>query len=147
MKYTDIKATLNSYLEEKYKNIKIYGKDVAEGYITPCFFTSVISFPETQSNKNFVSSGFTYKIAYFQSVKDEVDQLEKLDEIYDLFEKSIVIKDRTLLIKEKDFEYIGEKSDILEISIKCEYLENRYIPPLEEVADNLELNIKEVYNK
>ena len=141
MKKTSVKQALNEKLKEKYPDIRIYGKEVQQGYKTPCFFTSLVSQPETHTNKNFISGGVTLKILYFQDIKDELDQLTKIDEIYAIFDKTIQIDDRIIEIKEKDFDYVGEKSDILEISLKLPYLENKYIEPQIEPAEIFELKM------
>lgn len=141
MKYVEIKRSLNELLKGEYPNIKIYGNEVKEGYETPSFFTSLVSVPETPANKNFINGGFSYKIVYFQDCKDEYDQLQKIDEIYQLFGMSVKIGNRTLLVKEKTWDYVGEKSDILEITIKCEYMENRYKPDEEDMAEELILKV------
>ena len=143
MKLTLVKRTFNEVLKTKYPDIKIYGKEVQQGYDTPCFFTSLVSTPETRSNKNFTKGGVTLKVIYFQDIKDEADQLTKIDEIYEIFDKTISIGNRTFEIKEKDYDYIGEKSDILEISIKIEWIENRYKESEEPTADRYKINIKE----
>ena len=142
MKLTSVKKALNEKLKELYPDIKIYGKEVQQGYNPPCFFTSLISQPETHSNKNFVSGGVTLKILYFQDIKNEADQLSKIDEIYGIFDKTIQIGNRIIEVKEKEFEYVGEASDILEISLKLQYLENRYQKPTEKAADAYDLKIK-----
>lgn len=142
MEFTQIKKSLNELLKKQYPEIKIYGNEVKEGYKMPSFFTSLVSFPETPANKNFMQGGFTFKIVYFQAKKDEMDQLEKLDKIYEAFGLSVQIGKRHLIVKEKDFDYVGEKADILEISLKFEHIDNKYMPLEEEVADELKLKIE-----
>lgn len=141
MEFTQIKKSLNELLKKQYPEMKIYGNEVKEGYKMPSFFTSLVSFPETPANKNFMQGGFTFKIVYFQAVKDEMDQLEKLDKIYEIFGLSVQIGKRHLIVKEKDFDYVGEKADILEISLKFEHIDNNYLPAEGEVADELKLKI------
>lgn len=141
MKFVDIKKDLNKIIKTAYPNIPIYGNEVKEGYQTPSFFTSLVSFPETYTNKNYASGGFTYKIVYFQNKKDELDQLNVLDSLYAAFGLSVNIGERTLICKEKDFDYIGEKADILEISIKFEFMEDRETPPDEDLMDEIDVSI------
>lgn len=146
MKFKEIKTELNKLIKTKYPDMKIYGVEVKEGYKTPSFFTSLVSFPETPANRNFINGGFTYKIVFFQDVKDELEQLDVLDTIYELFGLSVQIGERTLICKEKDYDYVGEKADILEISIKFEFMENREKPIEADLMEDLELNMKKEEN-
>ena len=141
MKFVDIKKELNNVVKSAYPDIVIYGKEVKEGYKVPSFFTSLVSFPEGPTNKNFIKGGFTYKIVYFQETKDEAEQLKVLDNIYAAFGLTVKIKDRTLICKEKEFDYIGERADILEISIKFEFMENVEQPIDEDLMEEVDLNI------
>lgn len=74
--------------------------------------------------KNFASGGFTVKITYFQEEKNELDQLKKVDEIKNLFGLIFFVGDRRLTVGEYSHDYIGEYSDILQISIDIDYKEN-----------------------
>ena len=103
---------------------KIYGKEIREGYDAPCFFTEILDRGSRAETKNFAKGGFTIKITYFQAEKNELDQLEKVDEIKDLFGLFFCVEDRKLTIGEFSHDYIGEYQDILQISIEIDYKEN-----------------------
>lgn len=103
---------------------KIYGKEIKEGYEPPCFFTEILDRGSTAETKNFARGGFTVKITYFQREKDEMDQLEKVDGIKDLFGLVFCVGDRRLTIGEISCDYIGEYQDILQVSIDIDYREN-----------------------
>lgn len=96
--------------------------------------------PET---KNFATGSFTIKITYFQSQKNELDQLEKVDEIKELFglflrvEDQEAKKDRYLLIKEYSHDFTGEYSDILQISIDIDYHGNTTKQNIAPTADDI----------
>lgn len=109
------------YPPQKYK---IYGKEIREGYKEPCFFTEILDRGSSAETKNFAKGGFTVKITYFQEVKNESDQLEKADEIKDLFGLFFCVGDRKLTVGEFSYDYIGEYQDILQISIEIDYKEN-----------------------
>lgn len=147
MKLTDVKIAINSKLKGLYPDIKIYGKEIHQGYVAPCFFSYLVSQPRTHSNKNFAQGGITVKILYFQEIKDEADQLRKVDEIFELFDKTITIGDRAIEVKEREFDYVGEKNDILEITLKIPFLENNYKEPDVECATSYKANIKEGKNE
>lgn len=124
MKFTAIKKAVNKLLSEKYPDYKIYGKEIKEGYDTPSFFTEILDKGSRAETKNFASGGFTVKITYFQNQKNELDQLEKVDEIKDLFKLIFCVEGRRLTVGEYSHDYIGEYSDILQISIDIDYKEN-----------------------
>ncbi len=103
---------------------KIYGKEIREGYEAPCFFTELIDRGSRAETKNFAKGGFTIKITYFQPERNELDQLEKVDEIKDLFGLIFCVGDRKLTVGDLSYDYIGEYQDILRISIGIDYKEN-----------------------
>ena len=103
---------------------KIYGKEIREGYDAPCFFTEILDRGSRAETRNFAKGGFTVKITYFQTEKNELDQLEKVDEIKDLFGLIFCVGDRKLTIGDFSHDYIGEYQDILQISIEIDYKEN-----------------------
>ena len=103
---------------------KIYGKEIREGYDAPCFFTEILDRGSRAETRNFAKGGFTIKITYFQAEKNELDQLEKVDEIKDLFGLIFCVGDRKLTIGDFSHDYIGEYQDILQINIEIDYKEN-----------------------
>lgn len=115
---------VNELLSTKYPMYKIYGKEIKEGYTAPSFFTEILDKGSRANTKNFVSGGFTVKIIYFQKEKNELDQLKKVDEIKNLFGLIFFVGERRLLVREYSHDFIGEYSDILQISIDINYKEN-----------------------
>lgn len=119
-----MKAAVNALLSSKYPEYKIYGKEIKEGYGTPSFFTEIVDRGSRAETKNFAAGGITVKITYFQKVKNELDQLKKVDEIKDLFGLVFFVGNRRLTVGEYSHDFIGEYSDILQISIDIDYKEN-----------------------
>jgi hypothetical protein len=126
------------YPPEKYR---IYGKEIKEGYIAPCFFTEILDKGSSAETKNFAKGGFTIKITYFQKEKNELDQLEKVDEIKDLFGLIFYVEDRKLTIGDFSHDYIGEYQDILQISIEVDYNENTQKEHTAPIATGLSVDI------
>lgn len=141
MKFADIKKAINALLKQKYPSYKIYGKEVKEGYDTPAFFTEIIDKGSRGKTKNFSEGGFTIKITYFPKVNNELDKLEKTDEIKDLFGLVFFLGERRLTVGEYSHDFIGEYSDILQISIDIEYKENTKKVETHEVATDVAINI------
>lgn len=120
---------------------KIYGKEIKEGYDAPCFFTEILDRGGKGETKNFAKGGFTIKITYFQTEKNELDQLEKVDEIKDLFGLIFCVGDRKLTIGDFSHDYIGEYQDILQISIEIDYKENTQKEDTASVAQEIGVEI------
>jgi hypothetical protein len=126
------------YPPDKYK---IYGKEIKEGYAAPCFFTEILDKGSSAETKNFAEGGFTIKITYFQKEKNELDQLEKVDEIKDLFGLIFCVGERKLTIGDFSHDYIGEYQDILQISIDVDYNENTQKVNTAPIATGLSVDI------
>lgn len=52
------------------------------------------------------------------------------------------VRDRYLLVSEFTYDYTGEHSEILQISIDFEYKENVYQPERQTEADELNMNLR-----
>jgi len=141
LKFVEIKKAVNALLKQKYPSYKPYGKEVKEGYSTPAFFTEILDKGSRAETKNFTTGGFTIKITYFQTEKNELDQLEKVDEIKDLFGLVFLVGKRRLTVGEFSHDYIGEYSDILQISIDIDYKENTQKADTHEIATEANINI------
>lgn len=143
IKFVEIKKAINELLKGRYppSQYKIYGKEVKEDYVLPCFFTEILDKGSKAETKNFAKGGFTIKITYFQEVKNELDQLEKVDEIKDLFGLIFCVGDRKLTVGEFSHDFIGEYQDILQISIDIDYKENTQKPDTAPVATEIEVKV------
>lgn len=119
--------------------MKVYGKEVKEGFDTPCFFTEILDRGGKPETKNFSTGGFTLKILYFQEVKNELDQLEKVDEIKELFGMVFIVDSRKLTIKEYSHDFIGEYSDILQISVDFDWKENTRQKEMQPLAESMKI--------
>lgn len=144
MKYADIKTAVNNLLYSKYSENEytVYGKEVKEGYDTPAFFTEIIDGGSHQETINYGQGRFTIQITYFQKVKNELDQLTKADEIKELFGLCLAIGNRKIGVKEFSYDFVGEYSDILQISVDFEYYENTKKEDTSEKAMELDLAIR-----
>lgn len=124
MKQVEIKKAINSLLKGRYPEHKVYGKEVKEGYQAPCFFAEILSKGEKPGSKSFSSGGFSLLITYFQEKINELDQLDKVDEIKELFGLIFEVGSRKLTVGEYSYDFVGEYSDILQISIEFDYKSN-----------------------
>lgn len=130
-------------MKERYPppQYKIYGKEIREGYSPPCFFTEILNKGSKSETKNFAKGGFTIKITYFQEETNELDQLEKADEIKELFGLVFHVGERKLTVGEFSHDFIGEYQDILQISIDVDYMENTQKEDMAPVANEINANV------
>lgn len=133
-----IKTAINDLLS-KATGLKIYGKEVVEGYETPSLFTEKVSKPFQRETIGFAKSGFTIKITYFQSSPDELEQMRLLDTVREAFGMTVKIENRTLTVGEITHDYIGQKEDILQISVDFDFYENTTPGETAEIAEEAEI--------
>lgn len=141
--YGDLVRELNSMLKRKYPDVKIYGNDTTEGWIKPYFFLECVPYGMNYVSRNYMKKTCSLKITYFQRVKDEPDQYQKVEEIRELLGMKFCVKGRKLDIKEYTHDYVGEYNNILQISFDLEWFENNYKEPGEEKMKEVELYLKE----
>ena len=143
MKLTDIKRSFNSVLKKNKNKYKIYGKDTDEDYTRPCLFTEIIPKSGKNQTQTWYESGVIFKITFLEKEKNEIAQLELYDEIRELFGMYLKVGNRCLTISNISFDYIGEKTDIIQISIDIDYQENTEKPDESENIENIEIKFKE----
>ncbi len=136
----DIYMAIKSLLKSKYPEINIYGNEVTEGFDKPSYFISLI--PKQISNEgiNFKLKAYTVLINYFQSATNEIDNLQKADEIFELFGYFLTVNNKKLRITDSDYEFIGDNKNILQISINIEYFEANEKTETSKVAQKISLN-------
>lgn len=136
-----IKTVINDLLSNA-TGLKIYGKEVTEGYTTPSLFVEKVSKPFKRETQGFAKSGFAIKITYFQPAPDELDQMRLLDNVRDAFGMVVKIEDRALTVGEITHDYVGQKADILQISLDFDFYENTTPQETAEIAKEYGLEIK-----
>ena len=135
-----IKTAANELLNEA-TGLKIYGKEITEGYTTPSLFIEIISKPFQRKTRGFAKSGFTLKITYFQEAPEELQQLQLVDTVKEAFGMVFTVQDRKLTGGEITHDYIGQKEDILQISVDFEFYENTATEPEGETAGEMDFNL------
>lgn len=139
----DIKKSIVSALKEKYKRLPIYGADVKEGLKMPSFFVQLLPSTVETENINSFRSDYLLVITYFQKTKDEADMLKCAFTIQQMFAKRFRVKDRSLEVKDFNYDFTGEHDDILQINITLSYLDawekEEKEPQMKELLMNSEL--------
>jgi hypothetical protein len=80
-------------------------------------------------------------ITYVQRIPDQVDNLEKVENIADTFGMNMEINNRNLLVLDYDHEYIGEQNNILQISFALDWWEDTHQESTEEIMEQLHTNV------
>ena len=147
IKASDLKKALNGVLRSLYsEGYRFYGKEVSEGYEKPSFFTELVLLSYQNETTNFRSMRYGYYITYFQKDtangrKDEADALKKWDEIRNAYGLKIKVGKRFLNITGCNYEWVGEKRDILQVSLYIDFIEE--IEKTETAPIMQELTLKE----
>lgn len=137
----EIKTAANELLHRA-TGLKVYGREVTEGFERPSLFAEIIPKPFRREGKGFAKSGFTIKVTYFQTTPDESQQLRLVDTIKDAFGMVFVVQHRKLTVGEIEYDYVGQKEDILQISVDFDFYENTSVEPEEETAQEMEFGLR-----
>lgn len=101
-----------------------------------------VSKPFKRETIGYAKSGFTIKITYFQSAPNELEQMRLLDKVRDAFGMCVKIADRKLTVGDITHDYVGQKEDILQISVDFDFYENTVPEETAEIASEYGLEIK-----
>ena len=136
----EIKMAANELLREA-TGLKIYGKEVTEGYGTPSLFVEIVPKPLLRETRDFAKSGFAIKITFFQETPEELEQLRLVDTVKEAFGMVFAVQERKLTVGELTYDYVGQKEDILQISVEFDFYENTVPEPEGEIARELDFNL------
>ena len=75
-----IKTAANELLKTA-TGLKVYGKEVTEGWSTPALFIEIIPKPFRGKLEGFAKSGFAVKITHLQDTPNELEQLQMVDTV------------------------------------------------------------------
>ena len=138
----DIKAAIIEKLRSRFPNYEYYsGLEVIEGYEKPCFFTFIEILDVSKINTNISNTDYLFLIDYFQPEKDEIDLLEKMEEIINLFLNGFKVKDR-YIVPELSQNYIGKNKNILEIELSFSVIQEITKEETEDKIENVKVNLQ-----
>ena len=124
LSYSDIIKQVNNLLKNKYSNIKRYGNDTVDKAVPPYFFVECVPYGTDRQTQNMLNKSCSIKITYVQIIPEQVDTLNKVEEIFELLTMTLKVKGRKLLIQDYSYEYIGENNNIPQISFKLNWWES-----------------------
>ena len=70
-----------------------------------------------------------------------MQQLQLVDTVKEAFGMAFTVQDRKLTVGEITYDYIGQKEDILQISVDFEFYENTATEPEGETAGEMDFNL------
>ena len=144
MTLIELKKGLIELMQTVFPNHNYYSMEVVEDYDRPCFFTQLKPTNTMAKNYNKKNNQMTFYIDYLQEQIDEVDMLETIDKLRNLFELSVRIEDRSIDVEGFDWDFVGTKRNILEVSIdlqwdeKIEHLDNAPLIESVEMTNEME---------
>ena len=145
MTLSELKKGLLSLMQMIYPETeyKYYGMDVSEGFERPSFFTQIKPVEMDPNNYNSRNNRVTFFIDYMQEIVDEVDALDKIQQIRDSFGLAVKIGDRAVKVVSYDYDFIGTERNIPEISIDLEWMDRidhtENLPLMESAEINQEM--------
>ena len=138
----DIRIAVMDLLKKQYPTYKRYGNEVTEGFDKPSFFVSIQPTLNSNESVNFKKYGYSIIITYFQSIKKEIDNMQKAAQIEELFGFQMPVKDRLINITDYDYQFVGNDSNILQITVNVEFYDEIKRTPTEPNVNELNLNIE-----
>lgn len=115
--YADVIRTVNDILKVNYPEITRYGNDTVDKAVPPYFFVECIPVGVNRQTKNMLNKSCSVMITYVQRISNQVDNLSKAEKIGEKLGMNLCVNDRQLQVHRYAHEYIGEKNNILQISV------------------------------
>lgn len=117
-----LKGAVIALLNKEY-GLPCYGLEVQEGYETPSFFVQLIPVDVNAVTVNAIENEYLFSINYFQETKSEEDMLNVAWNIQRALGMKLKVDDRSLDVSDYSYDFIGEKSDVLQITFKVSFLD------------------------
>lgn len=143
VKQIDILNQIGLMLKMEFKST-VYSDEILEDFAKPCFFIKCLctNIPQT---KNITKKRLSIIATYFpkNNDKNEIHYADVMDRIQTLFQRGIPVKERYLHVNEFLIDRVGEEQDIIQTTIRLDYLE-RIIRPKEqsELMEEMQMKVK-----
>ncbi|QNB48207.1 hypothetical protein BR63_19190 [Thermanaerosceptrum fracticalcis] len=123
MTLKEIKTVLSDKLKTAMPTVKVYAKEVKQGFTKPALFVEAIPV-STEKSVYYTDKTISVKIRYFSESGEYLDLGEKADSLIDLFSTPLVVGETTITISNTNSEIIsGEENDYLDFSFDLSYTE------------------------
>lgn len=143
VKQIDILNQISIMLKAEFKST-VYSDEILEDFAKPCFFIKCLctNIPQT---KNITKKRLSIILTYFpkDTDKNEIHYADVMDRLQTLFQRGLSLKERYFNINEFTIDRVGEEQDIIQITIKMDYLE-QIIKPIKqfELMEEMKLTVK-----
>lgn len=120
-----------------------YSMDVMEDYDRPCFFTTLKPVDTDPANYNSRNNIVTFYIDYFQEEVDELNLLNTIDKLRDLFGLFVNIEGRAVKTSGFEWDFVGAERYTAEIKVDFQWMDRiEHVQPeemIESVYTNTEM--------
>lgn len=143
VKQIDILNQIGRMLKAEFKST-VYSDEILEDFAKPCFFIKCLctNIPQT---KNITKKRLSIIATYFprNADKNEIHYADVMDRLQTLFQRGIPVKERYLHINEFLIDRVGEEQDIIQTTIRLDYLE-QIIRPMKQadLMEEMQLKVK-----
>lgn len=143
VKQIDTLNQIGVMLKTEFKST-VYSDEILEDFARPCFFIKCLctNIPQT---KNITKKRLSIIATYFprNADKNEIHYADVMDRLQTLFQRGIPVKERYLHVNEFLIDRVGEEQDIIQTTIRLDYLE-RIIRPKEqsELMEEMQMKVK-----
>ncbi|NNG67342.1 phage tail terminator family protein [Caldanaerobacter subterraneus] len=118
--FLDIKKAVADKIKARF-NYPIYLNDVTEGFSRPSFFIRILPIMSEIATANTTHNKVTVEINYFQSKKEEKDNLQTMQALKELFLQPLAVLDRKLICEDLRVEVAEEEKQIYQFLFDLDY--------------------------
>lgn len=141
IKLLDLYGAVKNQLTKTYK-YEVYGHEVIEDFQKPSFFISILPKKIENESIHLQDCGYSILITYHQKQVNQIDNLQKIDELKELFGYKLAVCDRFLTITDFDYDFVGNHLNILQFSFEIEYLDSNEKKETHQMMQEMKLNIE-----
>lgn len=143
VKQIDILNQIGIMLKAEFKST-VYSDEILEDFAKPCFFIKCLctNIPQT---KNITKKRLSIIATYFPKNvdKNEIHYADVMDRLQTLFQRGIPLKERYFHINEFLIDRVGEEQDIIQTTIRLDYLEQIIRPKKQsELMEEMQMKVK-----
>lgn len=114
----DILAAINGALQKEFKGeLKIYGREVVDGYEKPALFTEVVTSGTEIGTQCYANMACNGRITLFEKQPDSVTQLQMYNKIRKAIGRYLEVGTRKITVHGFSTQYTGERNNILQVNI------------------------------
>lgn len=120
--FWDIKKAVAERIKTRF-NYPIYVNDVTEGFSKPSFFIRILPILSEMANANTTHNKVTIEINYFQSKREEKDNLQTMQALRELFLQPLAVLDKRLICEDLRIEVADEEKQIYQFLFDLDYFD------------------------